>query len=58
MDDRSELDRRLDAMYVAVRGSATVDREAAFDIAMNELGYLPLHAEGARAGRGERGGRR
>jgi hypothetical protein len=45
MDDRSEPKRRLDALYVAVRDSATVDREAAFDIAMNELGYLPLHAE-------------
>ena len=32
-------------MYVAVRDSATVDRQAAFDIAMNELDYFPLHAE-------------
>jgi hypothetical protein len=45
MDDRSELERRLDALYVAVRDSATVDRQAAFDVAMNELEYLPLHAE-------------
>ena len=45
MDDRPELEQRLDALYVAVRDSATVDRQAAFDIAMNELGYLPRHAE-------------
>ena len=47
MDDRSELERRLDALYVAVRDGATVDRQAAFDIALNELEYRPLHA-GAR----------
>jgi hypothetical protein len=45
MDDRSEPERRLDALYVAIRDSATVDRQAAFDIAMNELEYRPLHAE-------------
>jgi GNAT superfamily N-acetyltransferase len=45
MDERSELERRLDALYVAVRDGATVDRQAAFDIAMNEGEYLPLHAE-------------
>jgi hypothetical protein len=45
MDERSELERRLNALYVAVRDSATVDRQAAFDIAMNELEYFPLHAE-------------
>jgi hypothetical protein len=45
MDDRQEREQRLDALYVAVRDSATVDRQAAFDIAMNELEYLPLHAE-------------
>jgi hypothetical protein len=45
MNDRSERERRLDALYVAVRDSATVDRQAAFDIAMNELEYRPLHAE-------------
>ena len=45
MDERSELERRLNALYVAVRDSATVDRQAAFDIAMNELEYRPLHAE-------------
>jgi hypothetical protein len=45
MDDRSERERCLDALYVAVRDSTTVDRQAAFDIAMNELEYLPLHAE-------------
>jgi hypothetical protein len=44
MDDRSEPERRLDALYVAVRDGAAVDRQAAFDIAMNELEYLPLHA--------------
>jgi hypothetical protein len=45
MNDGSELERCLGALYAAVRGSATVDREAAFDVAMNELEYLPLHAE-------------
>ena len=45
MDDRSELERRLDALYVAVRDGAEVDRQAAFDVAMNELEYFPLHAE-------------
>jgi hypothetical protein len=45
MDDRSELERHLDALYEAVRDRATVDRQAAFDIAMNELNYRPLHAE-------------
>ena len=45
MDDRSKLERRLDALYVAVRDSATVDRQVAFDIVMNELEYRPLHAE-------------
>ena len=45
MDDRPERERRLDALYVAVRDGATVDRQAAFDIAMNELEYFPLHAE-------------
>ena len=43
MDDRQERGQRLDALYLAVRDSATVDRGAAFDIAMNELEYLPLH---------------
>ena len=45
MDDRSELERGLGALYVAVRDSAAVDRQAAFDIAMNELEYFPLHAQ-------------
>ena len=45
MDDRSERERHLDALYVAVRDGATVDRQAAFDVAMNELEYRPLHAE-------------
>ena len=45
MDDGPELEQRLDALYVAVRDGATVDRQAAFDIAMNELEYRPLHAE-------------
>ena len=45
MDDRSELERRLDALYVAVRDGAAVDRQAAFDIAMDHLEYVPLHAE-------------
>jgi hypothetical protein len=45
MDDRSERERRLDALYVAVRDGAAVDRQAAFDVAMNELEYRPLHAE-------------
>lgn len=37
--------QRLDALYVAVRDGTTVDRQAAFDIAMSELEYYPLHAE-------------
>jgi len=45
MDDRSERERHLDALYTAVRDGATVDRQGAFDIAMNELEYFPLHAE-------------
>ena len=39
-DDRSSWNvRPLDALYVAVRDSATVDRQVAFDIVMNELEY-------------------
>jgi hypothetical protein len=45
MDDGSELERRLDMLYVAVRDGVAVDRQAAFDIAMSELEYFPLHAE-------------
>jgi hypothetical protein len=45
MNDRSELGQRLDALYVTVRDSTAIDRQAAFDIAMNELEYFPLHAE-------------
>jgi hypothetical protein len=45
MDDRSELERHLDALYVAVRDGEAVDRQAAFDIAMNELEHFPLDAE-------------
>jgi hypothetical protein len=41
----SELGQRLDALYVAVRDSATVDRQVAFDAAMSELESRPLHAE-------------
>jgi len=40
-----ELERCLDALYVAVRDGAAVDRQAAFDIAVNELEYFPLHVE-------------
>src|SRR5580698_7186542 len=47
MDDRPEAGRRLDAVYVVVRDGAAVDREVAFDVAMNELEYVPLHAEAA-----------
>jgi hypothetical protein len=45
MDAGSELERRLGALYVAVRDRATVDRQAAFDVAMDELEYFPLHGE-------------
>ncbi len=45
MDDRPEREQRLDALYVAVRDNVTVDRQAAFGIAMDELEYLPLRAE-------------
>jgi hypothetical protein len=44
-DDGSELERRHDMHYVAVRDGMLVDRQAAFDIAMSELEYFPLHAE-------------
>jgi hypothetical protein len=42
MADKSELERDLDALYVAVRNGATPDRQAAFDVAMNELERYPL----------------
>jgi hypothetical protein len=45
MDDGSELERRRDMLYVAVRDGVLVDRQAAFDVAMSELEYFPLHAE-------------
>jgi len=44
MDDKSEMEP-LDALYVPVRDGVTVDRQAAFDIAMDWLEYFPLHAE-------------
>jgi hypothetical protein len=44
MDGRPPLGQRLDALYVAVRDGAMVDRQVAFDIAMSELEYR-LHAE-------------
>ena len=37
MGSRPQLGQRLDALYGAVRDSATVDRQVAFDIAMSEL---------------------
>lgn len=37
--------QRLDALYMAVRDGVAVDRQAAFDVAMGELEYSPLHAE-------------
>ena len=46
----SELEQRLDALYVAVRDSTAVDRQIAFDVAMGELEYRPLHAEAALGG--------
>ena len=45
MDDWPELERHLHALYAAVRAGAAVDREAAFDVAMDELGYYPRHAQ-------------
>lgn len=45
MNGGTELEQHLDALYVAVRDGAAVDRQAAFDIAMNELEYQPLHAK-------------
>lgn len=39
------MERCLDALYVALRDGAAVDRQAAFGIAMNELEYFPLHVE-------------
>ena len=45
MGDGPELEQLLDTLYVAVRDGAPVDRQAAFDIAMNELDTLRSHAE-------------
>jgi hypothetical protein len=45
MNDRSELERRLGALYVTVRDGTAVDRQAAFDMAMNQLEFFPLHSE-------------
>src|SRR5262249_22938331 len=45
MDGKSKLERHLDALYVAVKNGATVDRQAAFDVAMNELECYPLQNE-------------
>lgn len=42
----AEPQGHLDVLYAAVRDDAAVDRQAAFDLAMNELEYFPLHAEG------------
>jgi hypothetical protein len=44
-DCRSELERRFDELYASVRDGVTVDRDAAFDVAMSELEVFPLHAE-------------
>ena len=45
MGDKSEWERRLDPLYVAIRDGTTVDRQAAFDIAMSEPEDSPLQAE-------------
>jgi len=46
MDSRPQLGQRIDALYVAVRDSATVDRQVAFEVAMSELEYrLPTFEE-------------
>jgi GNAT superfamily N-acetyltransferase len=45
MNGGAELEQHLDALYVAVRDGAAVDRQAAFDIAVNELESRPLDAE-------------
>jgi hypothetical protein len=45
MSGGPELEGCFDALYVAVRDGAAVDRQAAFDVAMHELEYLPLHVE-------------
>ena len=46
MDGRPQLGQRLDALYLAVRDSATVDRQVAFEVAMSELEYrLPTFEE-------------
>jgi hypothetical protein len=45
MNDRSELERRLGALYVTVRDGTAVDRQAAFDMAMNQLEFFPQHSE-------------
>ena len=46
MGDGPELERCFDALYVAVRDGAAVDRQAAFGIAMNELEALGRRSAG------------
>jgi hypothetical protein len=45
LSGRSVQEQRLDALYAAVRDGTAVDRRAAFDTAMNELGNDPGLAE-------------
>lgn len=44
MRDKPEWERRLDALYAALRNGAAIDREAAFDAAMAELTCHPGQA--------------
>ena len=45
VNDESEPVRGLDLLYVAIRAGAAIDPQAAFDIATEDLGYLPPHTE-------------
>jgi hypothetical protein len=45
VDHEPEPLQGLDLLYVAIRNGAPIDRQAAFDIATNDLGYLPRHID-------------
>jgi hypothetical protein len=45
VDDEPEPLQGLDLLYAAIRTGAAIDREAAFDIATDDFGYLPPHID-------------
>jgi CheY-like chemotaxis protein len=45
VDHEPEPLQGLDLLYVAIRNGAVVDRQAAFDVATDDLGYLPRHID-------------